>query len=87
MVTDYDCWREGAAEVEVSDVLAILKANATTAARMLVALASSLPEKRPPSPIDTVLDYAIVTPPEQRDQQTMSKLEAICRRVLQADRG
>jgi 5'-methylthioadenosine phosphorylase len=87
MVTDYDCWREGAAEVEVSNVLAILKANAATAARMLIALATSLPEERPPSPIDTVLDYAIVTPPERRDPQAMAKLEAVCRRVLQAARG
>jgi hypothetical protein len=73
--------------VEVSNVLAILKANAATAARMLVALATSLPEERPPSSIDTVLDYAIVTPPERRDPQAMTKLEAVCRRVLQADRG
>jgi 5'-methylthioadenosine phosphorylase len=87
MVTDYDCWREGDAEVEVSNVLAILKSNAATAARMLVALANSLPEERTPSAIDTVLDYAIVTPPERRDPQAMSKLEAVCRRVLQADRG
>src|SRR6201996_5327454 len=31
MVTDYDCWREGEAHVEVSDILACLQANAAKA--------------------------------------------------------
>ena len=87
MVTDYDCWRENCAEVEVGNVLAVLRENAATATRMLVALAGALPEMRPASPIDTVLDFAIVTPPEQRDPGTMAKLDAVAGRVLQSDRG
>ena len=43
-------------------MIAQLQANAATAGRMLVELAKSLPETREPSPIDTVLDMAIVTP-------------------------
>ena len=87
MITDYDCWREDCAEVEVGNVLAVLRENAATATRMLVALAGALPEMRPASPIDTVLDFAIVTPPEQRDPGTMAKLDAVAGRVLQSDRG
>lgn len=87
MITDYDCWREDCAEVEVGNVLAVLRENAATATRMLVALAGALPEMRPVSPIDTVLDFAIVTPPEQRDPGTMAKLDAVAGRVLQSDRG
>lgn len=87
MVTDYDCWRDGSAEVEVANVLAILKENAATAARMLGALAKSLPEQREPSPIDCVLDQAIVTPPEKRDPTAMAKLDAVCRRVLRGAPG
>lgn len=87
MVTDYDCWRENCAEVEVGNVLAVLRENAATATRMLVALAGALPEMRPASPIDTVLDFAIVTPPDQRDPGTMAKLDAVAGRVLQSDRG
>jgi 5'-methylthioadenosine phosphorylase len=83
MVTDYDCWRQDCADVEVSNVLAILKQNAATAGRMLVALAKSLPNERPSSAIDTVLDHAIVTPPELRDPAAMAKLGTVCRRVLQ----
>jgi len=82
MVTDYDCWREGEESVEVAAVIAQLQANAATAGRMLVELAKALPEVREPSPIDTVLDMAIITPPEARDPQAMAKLDAVCRRVL-----
>jgi len=87
MVTDYDCWRHDDTQVEVADVLAILKMNAATAARMLVDLAAALPRQRAASPLDTVLDFAIVTPPEKRDPQAMAKLDAVCRRMLQADPG
>lgn len=87
MVTDYDSWREDCAEVEVAKVLATLKRNAQTAARMLVSLAASLPEQRGISPIDSVLDQAIVTPPEQRDPAAMAKLDAVCRRILQSAPG
>ena len=84
MVTDYDCWREGEAPVEVEAVIAQLQANAATAGRMLVELAKALPRVREPSPIDNVLDMAIVTPPDARDPQAMARLDAVCRRYLQA---
>jgi len=84
MVTDYDCWREGEAAVEVEAVIAQLQANAATAGRMLVELAKALPAEREPSPIDSVLDMAIITPPDARDPAAMARLDAVCRRVLQA---
>ena len=84
MVTDYDCWREGEAPVEVEAIMARVRDNAATAGRMLVALAEALPERREPSPIDIVLDMAIVTPPDARDPAAMARLDAICRRVFQA---
>ena len=43
MVTDYDCWREDEAGVEVSDVLAVMKGNAENAQAAIAALAASLP--------------------------------------------
>lgn len=80
MVTDYDCWREGEA-VEVEAVLGVMRANAATAGRMLEALAERLPAVREPSSIDTVLDYAVVTPPEARDPALVAKLDAVCGRA------
>jgi 5'-methylthioadenosine phosphorylase len=82
MVTDYDCWRQGEEAVEVSAIVAQLKANADRARAMVEAFAMALPEKRAPSPIDTALDSAIVTAPESRDPALLAKLDAICGRYL-----
>jgi 5'-methylthioadenosine phosphorylase len=82
MVTDYDCWRESEQAVEVSAIIAQLEANADTARRLVVELARSLPERREPSPIDTVLDTALITAPDARDPAMLAKLDAVCGRVL-----
>lgn len=82
MVTDYDCWRGDGDDVDIAEILAQLQANAATAQRLIVELAKALPSERPPSPIDTVLDTALITPPDARDPALMAKLDAICRRVL-----
>ena len=84
MVTDYDCWRAGGEELEVSALIAQLTANAGTATRLIEALARALPERREASPIDTVLDTALITAPDARDPALLAKLDAICRRVLGA---
>lgn len=82
MVTDYDCWRTGEAPVEVGEVIARLQANAATARRMVEALARALPAEREASPIDTVLDTAVITAPEARDPAMLAKLDAVCRRLV-----
>jgi len=82
MVTDYDCWRTGEQAVEVSAILAQLRANAETARRLVVELARSLPKERTPSPIDTILDSALITAPEARDPALMAKLDSVCGRML-----
>jgi 5'-methylthioadenosine phosphorylase len=84
MVTDYDCWRAGERAVEVSAIIAQLTANADTARRLVTALAGALPKRRPPSPIDTALDHALITAPAARDPALLAKLDAVCGRVLQA---
>jgi len=81
MVTDYDCWRDGEA-ASVPEILARLHANAGTARRLIVELAQRLPNERPPSPIDTALDAAIMTAPDARDPALVARLDAICGRVL-----
>ena len=82
MVTDYDCWRETGDPVDVGDILAQLQANAGTARQLIVELARRLPAERPASPIDTVLDTAIITAPEARDPAMLARLDAVCGRVL-----
>ncbi len=82
MVTDYDCWREEEAGVEVPEVLEVLHANAATARRLVLELAALLPEHRRRSPIDTCLDAAIITAPEARDPQAVARLSTVAGRVL-----
>lgn len=82
MVTDYDCWREGEAHVDVATVVARLQSNAKTARDLVVKLAESLPATRAASPIDTNLDVALITAPDARDPALLAKLDAVAGRVL-----
>ncbi|MEI9851694.1 MAG: S-methyl-5'-thioadenosine phosphorylase [Sphingomonas sp.] len=82
MVTDYDCWREGEAAVDVAHVIAQLGANAEKARAMVMHLLRSLPAERPASPIDTCLDTALITAPQARDPAVLAKLDAVAGRVL-----
>lgn len=82
MVTDYDCWRQDEAAVEVSQLLAVLNANAGKARALIASLARSLPDERPASPIDSCLDFALITAPSARDPSMVSRLSAVAGRVL-----
>ncbi len=82
MVTDYDCWREEAAFVEVAQVIERMTANGAAARRTLTEFVRALPERREPSPLDTVLDHALITPPDARDPALLAKLDAVAGRVL-----
>ena len=81
MVTDYDCWREEAHHVEVSEVIAQMGANGRIARGAVAALAAALPAERTPSPLDTVLDQALITAPDARDPALLAKLDAVMARV------
>lgn len=89
MVTDFDCWHDGADgpndgqnDVNVTNILAVMHANAALARAMIVKLCASLPENRSASPIDTVLDQAIMTSADARDPALLAKNSAILARWL-----
>jgi 5'-methylthioadenosine phosphorylase len=84
MVTDYDCWRENEAPVEVEAVIAQLMANAYKGRKLVEHLIASLPATREASPIDTVLDFALITDPAMRDPELVAKLDAVAGRVVSA---
>jgi len=87
MVTDYDCWREEVAPVEVHHIQAVLAANAGKARDLVGALARGLPPERAPSPIDTCLDGALITAPGARDPAMIARLSAVAGRALDAARA
>jgi 5'-methylthioadenosine phosphorylase len=84
MVTDYDCWHESEAPVEVTKILETMNANTANAARLIPVLAGRLGATRTPSPlgIETVLDFAVITPPEARDPEMKKRLDAVAGRIL-----
>ena len=82
MVTDYDCWRDPEGDVDVTDILQVMKGNADKARATLAELAAALPKKRSPSPIDTILDSAIITPRENWDFAASARLDAIAGRLV-----
>ena len=84
MVTDYDCWHEEHAEVDVASVLEVMKGNTEKAQRMVLELAKSFPRTHPPCPIgsDRALDVALITAPDKRDPELVAKLDAVAGRVL-----
>jgi 5'-methylthioadenosine phosphorylase len=80
MVTDYDCWHDGG-DVDVAEIIRVMGANAAIARAAVVALVKALPANRPASPIDTVLDTALITAPEARDPAMLARLEALLARI------
>ncbi|MBV8684815.1 MAG: S-methyl-5'-thioadenosine phosphorylase [Caulobacteraceae bacterium] len=82
MVTDYDCWHEDFAHVEVTHIQAVLAGNAARARDLIRRLAQSLPPTREPSPIDTCLDGALLTAASARDPAVAERLSAVAGRVL-----
>ncbi len=88
MVTDYDSWRahaDGAGEdVDIAEIIARMAENAGTARALVSGLAAALPAERAPSPIDTVLDTALLTAPEARDPALIARLAPILSRQMAA---
>jgi 5'-methylthioadenosine phosphorylase len=84
MVTDYDCWHDDHHDVDIMEIIKVLKANVATAQRLVARLAHDFPRQHPPCPLgsDRALDTAIITAPEARDPALVAKLDAVAGRVL-----
>ena len=86
MVTDYDSWHPDYGEVDVSDIIKVLSANAANARGLLARLPALLSPDHSPCPhgCDRALEFAIMTAPDARDPELVSNLAAIAGRVLGA---
>jgi 5'-methylthioadenosine phosphorylase len=84
MVTDYDCWHDDYREVDVMEILKVLRGNVGKSQRIISRLCRTFPRAHPPCPIgsDRALETAIVTPPDARDPALVAKLDAVAGRVL-----
>ncbi len=84
MVTDYDCWHESHGAVDVAQVIATLTANAGNARALVAGLPGRLGTDRTPClhGCDRALTHALMTAPDRRDPELLSKLDAVAGRVL-----
>jgi 5'-methylthioadenosine phosphorylase len=84
MVTDFDCWHPDHDAVTVTDIIAVLTANAERAKALVARLARDFPREHEPCPIgsDRALDNALITAPAARDKTLLAKLDAVAGRVL-----
>ena len=86
MVTDYDCWRvdeDGVGDaVDVAQVMEQMQSNGELARKMVLKFIQNLPEEREASPIDTTLDTAVITAPDEQDPVLKAKLDAVAGRLF-----
>ena len=84
MITDYDSWHPDHGEVDISAIIATLKANSENARSLVRAVTPILGTTHEDCPhgCDKALQFGMMTAPDKRDPELMQKLEAITARVL-----
>lgn len=76
LVTDYDCWKDDEAAVDVSSVIANLHANSTLAKEIVKTLIPTIPSE-PTFPEHQALATAVLTPKENWPPDTAKRLAPI----------
>lgn len=85
MVTDYDCWHTEHDNVSVDSVVKIMQANSAKAKALVKAVIPALGGKARhtcQAGCDRSLEYALITAPDARDPELISKLKTVAGRVL-----
>lgn len=82
LVTDYDCWHEVEGDVDVSAVLAVLKANADLAQRTVVELAKAVAELDEPISAAGCMEHAVMTAPDKITPDARRRLELLIGKYL-----
>ena len=82
MVTDYDCWHPEHEDVTVETILQVLVSNSAKACALVQQAVPHTLEDRFPCPhgCRTALDDALVTSPDHRDKEQLSKLDCLLKR-------
>jgi len=84
MATDFDCWRSPDADVEITDVLAVLRANAELAKRTVSLVAERLESARR-CDCRTALEHAVITDRASIPGKRLDDLAIVAGRVLGGD--
>jgi 5'-methylthioadenosine phosphorylase len=81
LVTDYDCWHESEADVDVSAVLAVLKQNADLARRVVVELARGI-SKAPRISAAGTMQHSLITQPGAISADARRRLQLLIGQYL-----
>ena len=84
MVTDFDCWHQEHDDVEVTDIIKTLTANAASAKSLVKSLCASVEASREACSYgcDRALEYAIITDRTRISDNERRRLQNVASRVL-----
>ena len=84
MVTDYDCWHPNHDDVTVDAIVKVLLANAEKARTLVKKISPMIRNDRDGALCScrTALEHALITAPQARDPEMITRLEAVAGRVL-----
>jgi len=84
MVTDYDCWHPNHDDVTVDAIITVLLANADNARGLVKKVAPRLhgDARAADCSCRSALEHALITAPDARDPEMISRLDAVAGRVL-----
>jgi 5'-methylthioadenosine phosphorylase len=74
LATDYDCWRSETESVVVTDILAVLEANADLARRAVALVAQRIADARRDCECGRALEHAMITSPDAIPTATRKRL-------------
>lgn len=77
MVTDYDCWHPDHDDVDIDTVISTLLANVDMARRVVAAAVPRIAAHVGPNPYHDIARTSLITSPEARDPEAMTRLAAI----------
>ncbi len=77
MVTDYDCWHEGTADVDIQMVIGNLSANAGNAKELLRRALPALAAAPRDEAIANASRFAVITAPELRPAAAVARLRGV----------
>jgi 5'-methylthioadenosine phosphorylase len=81
LATDYDCWRSHDEAVAVTDILAVLEANADLARRAVALVATRLAADARNCDCPRALEHAVITAPSAIPAATRQKLKLLIGRL------
>lgn len=77
LVTDYDCWRTASADVDVTEILAVMKKNSEFARKVLKATVRKLQHLNPSPLAANALAQSIITPPQLIPAKVKEQLQPL----------